>query len=158
MRRSDREIKNIAEIIEIIEKCDVCRLALADNNIPYVVPICYGYEYTDDRLTLYFHAAKEGRKLEMIAKNPLACFEMDCSHKLIKAEEAQNYSMEYESVIGFGKIHMCTEKPEMIKALTLLMKKYDKDRQFDFPDHVIESAAIFKLVVSEFTGKRLKKS
>ena len=157
MRRSDREITDKAKIIEIIEKCDVCRLALADGNIPYVVPMNYGYEYTDGKLTLYFHGAKEGKKLDIIAKNPLACFEVDCSHKLVEADDAWNYTMEYESVIGSGRIYLCAEKPEKIKALEQLMKKYAKGKEFTFPDYVIESAALFRLEVCEFTGKRLKK-
>lgn len=37
------------------------------------------------------------------------------------------------------------------------MKTYAKDREFSFPEHVIESVTTFKLEVSDFTGKRLKK-
>lgn len=39
MRRSDREIKNFDEIIEVIKKCDVCRLAVNDGECPYIVPM-----------------------------------------------------------------------------------------------------------------------
>ena len=158
MRRKDREITDKAEIMEIIAKCDVCRLALSDNNIPYIIPMNYGYEFTDGVLTLYFHGAKEGRKLDIISRNPAACFEMDCSHKLIEAEEAQGYTMEYESVIGNGKIHLCLEKAEKLRALEQLMKQYAPNREFNFSDKAIESVTLFKLVASEFTGKRLKKS
>jgi nitroimidazol reductase NimA-like FMN-containing flavoprotein (pyridoxamine 5'-phosphate oxidase superfamily) len=158
MRRSDQEIKDKAEILNIIEKCDVCRLGLCDANIPYVVPMNFGYEYSHEKLVLFFHGANEGRKLDVIQKNPAVCFEMDCSHRLVEADEAANYTMEYESVIGFGRLSFCNEKSEKIKALTQLMKKYAKDRAFDFPDHVVESVTVFKLDVSDFTGKRLKKS
>jgi len=158
MRRSDREVTDISEIIEIIEKCDVCRLAFSENNVPYIVPMSFGYEYTNGKLTLYFHGAKEGKKHDIMKKNPSVCFEVDCSHKLIEAEEADDYTMEYESVIGNGHVHLCNDKPEKINALNQLMKKYAKDKNFNFPDHVIESVTVFKLDVSEFTGKRLKKN
>ena len=157
MRRSDKEITDKTEVVKIIEKCDVCRLALSENNIPYIVPMNYGYEYVNGKLILYFHGAKEGKKLDIISRNPFACFEMDCSHKLVEADEACNYSMEYESVIGLGSVHYCVEKSGKIHALKQLMKKYAKDKEFSFPDHVIESVTVFKLDVSEFTGKRLKK-
>jgi len=155
MRRADREIINISEIIAIIEKCDVCRLAFSENNIPYIVPMNFGYEYKNGKLTLYFHGAKEGKKHDIMAKNPAACFEIDCSHKLIEADEACDYSMEYESVIGNGIVHTCVEKHDKTHALKMLMKKYAKDKEFTFPDHVIESVKLFKLEVSEFTGKHL---
>ena len=157
MRRSDREITDITEIIKIIEKCDVCRLGLSDNNIPYIVPMNYGFEYDNDKLTLYFHGASEGKKHDIIAKNPVACFEIDCSHKLIEAEQACDYTMEYESVIGSGKIVQCVDKSEKINALKYLMKQYAKNKEFDFPDHVVDSVKVFKLEVSEVTGKRLKR-
>ncbi len=72
MRRTDREVKDTAEIMKIIEKCDVCRLGLSDGNVPYVVPMNYGYEYSDGKLTLYFHGAKEGKKLQIIQNNASA--------------------------------------------------------------------------------------
>ena len=157
MRRSDREIRDQTEILDIIEKCDVCRLALSEDNVPYIVPLNFGYEYTDGKLTLYFHGATEGKKLDIIRKNPLACFEMDCSHRLVTAETACKFSMEFESVIGNGKLSFCVEKSEKIKALNQVMKKYAKDKEFIFPDHALESIAVFKLDVAEFTGKRLRK-
>ena len=157
MRRSDREITNKSEIIEIIEKCVVCRLAFSDNDIPYIVPMNFGYDYIGGKLTLYFHGAGEGKKHDIIAKNPVACFEMDCSHKLIEADDACEYTMEYESVIGTGRIRFCVDKAEKVNALKQLMKKYAKEKEFAYPDHVLESVTVFRLDVSEFSGKRLKK-
>lgn len=160
MRRSDREIKDKAEIIAVIDKCNVCRLALSHDNIPYVIPMNFGYEYLakEDRLTLYFHSANEGKKLDIMRENPNACFEMDCSHKLIEAEEAWGYSMEFESVIGNGTLSLCTEREEKIKGLSVLMKNYARDREFQFPDTVLKAVTVFKLTVTGFTGKRHKKS
>ncbi len=65
--------------------------------------------------------------------------------------------MEFESVIGDGKIYRITDKDEKIKALKHLMKNYAKDKEFVYPDHVVDSVTMLKLVVSEFTGKRLKR-
>ncbi len=126
MRRADREVKDKAEVIKIIEKCDVCRIALSDDNVPYVVPMNFGYDYDNGELVLYFHGASEGKKHDIIKKNPRACFEMDCSHRLIEAERAEDYTMEFESVIGDGKIYRITDKDEKIKALKHLMKNYAK--------------------------------
>ncbi|MCI9135355.1 MAG: pyridoxamine 5'-phosphate oxidase family protein, partial [Lachnospiraceae bacterium] len=39
MRRKDREITDFQEILEIIRKCDVCRIALNDEEFPYMVPL-----------------------------------------------------------------------------------------------------------------------
>ncbi len=158
MRRKDREIINQSEIIEIVEKCDVCRIALSLNNIPYIVPMNYGYEYIDDKLTLYFHGATEGKKLEIISNNPSAAFEIDCEHKLIEGDLASSYSMEYESVIGNGKIVLCVDKISKIHALEKLMKKYAPDKEFAFPDNMLSAVTVFKLEVADFSGKRNRRT
>lgn len=158
MRRAEREITDKAEVIKIIEKCDMCCLALSGNNVPYIVPMNYGFAYENDRLTLYFHGAKEGKKLDIIKENPVGCFEMDCSHRLVEGEQACQYTMEYESVIGNGNITICEERDEKKKALIQLMKKYAKDKEFAYPDAMIDAVMIFKLEATDFTGKRsLKK-
>ena len=150
-------MKTKQEILDIINECKVCRLGLYDAEAAevYIVPMNFGYEYANEKLILYFHGAGEGRKHDMIKANPLACFEMDCSHRLIEAEEAGKYSMEYECVIGSGNVHYCTDKNEKAHALMQLMRKYAKDKEFTFPDRVLDSVTVFKLDVLEFAGKRL---
>ena len=81
MRRNEREVSEIAVIEEIIKKADVCRIALAVDNIPYIVTMNFGYTSTPEQV-LFFHCANEGRKLDMIRKNNLVCFEMDIEHNL----------------------------------------------------------------------------
>ena len=60
MRRKDREITDFNEILAIMEKCDVCRIALNDDGFPYVVPLNFGMDVRDGQVYLYFHCAMEG--------------------------------------------------------------------------------------------------
>ena len=87
MRRSDREIKDFDEIIEVINKCDVCRLAINDGDYPYIVPLNFGLQVENDMPVLYFHGALEGKKYELIEKDNRASFEMDCGHEFILNDE-----------------------------------------------------------------------
>lgn len=75
MRRKDREITDFNEIIEIMKKCDVCRIALNNEEFPYIVPLNFGLDIQGDQVFLYFHSAMKGKKLELIAKNHCAAFE-----------------------------------------------------------------------------------
>ena len=47
MRRKDREITDFDEIMKIIDKCDTCRLALFDDEFPYIVPLNFGTDVQD---------------------------------------------------------------------------------------------------------------
>lgn len=157
MRRKDREITDLDEMISIIDQCDVCRLALFDQEYPYILPLNFGYMRKDTTIELYFHGANAGKKLDLIKQNPNASFEMDCSHKLITGEIACDYTMEYESIIGNGIIEMLTED-EKVHALTQLMKQYSKETEFTFSENHLKAVTVFKLVVGHMTGKKLKRS
>ena len=65
MRRSDREIIDKKEIIEIIRKCDVCRIVLNDKDYPYIVPLNFGMDIQDGKIVFYFHGADEGKKYDL---------------------------------------------------------------------------------------------
>ena len=156
MRRSDREIKDRDEILKVMEKCDVCRVALNDDGYPYIVPLNFGMLVKDDVVELYFHGANEGTKYDLIKKDNRVSFEMDCSHRLIIDEESCNCTMEYESVIGQGHIEILDDD-EKYDALCILMKHYRKE-DFAFNKNVMSQTTVFKLVVEKMTGKvRMKK-
>ena len=55
MRRQDKEITDINEKINVIKKGKVCRIGLSENNVPYIIPLNYGYNFENDVLTLFFH-------------------------------------------------------------------------------------------------------
>ncbi len=123
MRRKDREITDFHEIIEIIKKCDVCRIALNDEEFPYIVPLNFGLDVEGEQVYFYFHAAMEGKKLELIEKDNRATFEMDCDHKFILYEERMSCTMGYASVIGHGYIENVADE-DKYEALKILMRQY----------------------------------
>ncbi len=154
MRRKDREVTDNVDILEIIEKCDTCRLGLSKDNIPYVVPMNFGYEYIDNKFIFYFHGAKEGKKHDIMKENTYACIEMDCSHRLVSDELGERYTMEYESVIAYGNIEVCETYEQKRNALNVIMKHYEKERTFDFSEKMFDVTKLFKLEVTEVTAKR----
>ena len=73
---------------------------MTDGGVPYIVPLNYGYEYADGELTFYFHSAKEGRKLEILKKNPTVCLELD--GRVIPAQIKEKKKMMSGQVEHFG--------------------------------------------------------
>ena len=78
MRRKDREILDLDKIESIIAGARYMHLGMFDENYPYVVPLHYGYEMKDGKLTFYVHGAKEGHKLDCLRKNDHVFVEIDC--------------------------------------------------------------------------------
>ena len=87
MRQANREVKDMNDIIEIMHRCDVCRLALNDDGFPYILPLNFGLLTAGNKITLVFHSALEGYKIDLIKKDNRASFEMDCKHQLQYFEE-----------------------------------------------------------------------
>lgn len=152
MRRKDREVTEIQELIRIIEQCKVVRIAMTDAAGPYIVPINFGYAYQENQLVLYFHCAKEGRKIDAMKHNPQVCFEMDCEHRLIEGDTACSFAYSFKSIIGSGRVEFIDEADEKKAALSLLMK-HQTGREFNFDAQMASSVTVFKIIAQEFTGK-----
>ncbi len=157
MRRSDREVKNFNDIVAIMEKCYVCRIALNNDGYPYILPLNFGMTVKGNQIELYFHGAMEGTKYDLIEKDNRASFEMDCEHRLVAETETGYCTMEYQSVIGQGHIEMLSDD-EKHDALCILMKHYHQE-VFPFNKAAMPRTKVFKLVVDKVTGKmRMKKN
>lgn len=154
MRRKDREITDIAEIKNIIDGCKVCHLAMSDGDTPYVVPMNFGYELEKESLTLYFHCAFEGRKLDILKKNPCVCFEMCREDERVFSEKNLCGSgCYYASVIGNGRAAAVTDTEEKKKALSLLMR-HVLDAEAVFTKEQADSVCVIKITVLDVTAKK----
>lgn len=153
MRRSDREVTEIDLIEEIIKKADVCRVAFANDNIPYMVTLNFGYINDKERM-LFFHCANTGRKLEMIKNNDYVCFEMDIDHKLFKGDKSCDWGMSFRSVVGYGRINVVTGNEERIKGLNSIMTHYGGECKYSYNEKVFEKTTILCLKIIEMTGKK----
>jgi nitroimidazol reductase NimA-like FMN-containing flavoprotein (pyridoxamine 5'-phosphate oxidase superfamily) len=155
MRRTDKEVADVDGKLEIIDKNRVCRLALSDDNQPYIVPLNYGYSFENEVLTLYFHSAREGRKMDIIKRNNRACFEIDCGGALVEGERPCSYSYVFESVVGMGRIVLLDTVAEKEEGLNRLMRhQAGGGAAYHFEEKMMERVVVYKMVVEAFWGKR----
>lgn len=154
MRKADREVRSEKELIDIIRRCDVIRLAFNNGDYPYILPLNFGFENKGDKLTFYFHSALEGTKVDIIKNDNRASFEMDTKHELQYDPERGYCTMSYESVIGRGKIRILAEE-EKIDALKKLMAQYHGGNEEKyFNPAAIPRTLVYALEVESMTGKR----
>ena len=153
MRKSDREIKSKEEIIDIIKRCDVIRLAFNNGDYPYILPLNFRFEVKNDKVIFYLHSALEGTKVDIMKKDNRASFEMDTKHELQYYEEKGYCTMSYESIIGRGRIRILPEDEKM-NALKKLMGHYHKSEDTYFNPAAISRTLVYSLEVEEMTAKR----
>lgn len=151
MRMTSREVTDFDEIVDILERCSVIRIAFKGDDYPYVVPVSFGIKRDGDSIMLYFHGAKEGMKVEQIIKDPKVCIEADIFYKA--EETSYGITAKYESVMGLGEIEEVAED-ETADALRTICAHYD------FADYSIDKCLTlpmtraYKIKVHNLTGKR----
>ena len=153
MRRKEREITDPKEIDGIIERAEVCRIAISSNDIPYIVTMNFGYR-KGTKPALFLHSAAKGKKIEIIKKNNMACFQMSIDHKLVETHVRCNCGMNYKSVVGMGRIFFVTDNAEKIEGLNFLMKHYHGDDQYQFEKAYVNETTVLRLDIDNISGKK----
>ncbi|MEW5873306.1 MAG: pyridoxamine 5'-phosphate oxidase family protein [Chloroflexota bacterium] len=152
MRRKDKEIKDQRLIENVIRASQVVRLGLAKDNLPYVVPLSFGY----DGQAIYFHGAGEGRKIDFMQANPQVCFEFEGIVRLIDdASSPCNWSFSFQSVIGYGRVVELTELDDKVAALQCIVRQYSS-RELHFEASRVAPVRVWKIEIESLSGKQSK--
>ncbi|MCX8131737.1 MAG: pyridoxamine 5'-phosphate oxidase family protein [Clostridia bacterium] len=150
LRRKDKEIKEKAEIEEILRQTDVCRIALCEGNQPYIVPMNFGYKDG----VVYLHSAKEGKKIDIIRENGNVCFEVEAGAELVTNDKPCSWTYRYRSVIGFGKARVLEGYEEKVNGLNIIMNHYTGKSDFEFGQEAVNAIVIIRIDIEEITGKK----
>jgi len=148
MRREDKEILDRGLIDKIIEEAEVCRLGLSKNNVPYIVPVAFGY----DGRYIYFHTAVEGQKIDFMTSNNQICFELEHCVKLVPNDDAAcKWTFSYCSVIGFGTVKEIVDEDGKAHALAQIMGHYSRRDDWEFVFHKLR---LWQIYIERMTGKQ----
>lgn len=146
----NKEITDITEIERILKEAKVCRLALMNGEYPYIIPMCFGYKLDGGQLELYFHSAPTGQKIDLIKKNNLAGFEMDCLTGIVKDESRCSVTAIYECMTGTGFVEIINGI-EKLTGLTSIISKYDDVKQeHKFSEQALNGMVLIKLTAENF--------
>jgi len=154
MRRLERALTALDDIVDVLDKCVIARLGLVDIEGPYVVPVNFAYKVADGKITVYAHGAPVGRKLAAIAADSRCCVEAD--HVIGLAQSgpgACGHTTYYESVIGFGRARLVDDPVEAKEALSLLVARQAPDQIDTLPDAVPSAVAVIAIDLESVAGK-----
>ena len=152
MTRREFEVTDPEVIRDILDSSSYLHLGLVDDGMPYVVPMNYGYCLEDGKLVLYLHSATKGYKLDVIQKNPVCCFEMNCHVAPFEGKIACQYGITYYSLMGRGKAVIVEDVEEKIRAMSILMKT-QTGGDFEFNERLVSIVTVIRIDVSEYTAK-----
>jgi uncharacterized protein len=154
MRRNDREIRDRESLRAILAGADACRLAFALGDEPYIATMNFGFEWEEELPVLYFHCAREGRKLEMMRKNSRVCFELDFEHELTRGPAPCDWGMKYASIVGYGTLSEISDDATRRAGLDLVLRHYGWKGEGGYGEGPLAATTVLSLRVEEMSGKR----
>ncbi len=146
MRQKRREVTDRAIICAMLDGMEVLYLGMNDGGAPYVVPLNFGYTFDGD-LVFYFHCAKEGHKLDCLARDPRVCATA-ASYVSYAGGSVRGHLHDYRSVIARGvaqQIDPARERDAFYRAMACILLHNRRDgAQADTP--LMEHVQLWRVV------------
>ena len=138
------------QVQTVLKNGQFCHLGIANDNIPYVVAVNFGYD--DDYL--YFHGSQKGKKVDMININPNICFEVNYGGEVFSNKQACNWGTKFRSIIGNGKAELITNDEIKKTALLAIMRKYSGNNDHEFNEHVVVHTNVYRVSLKDVTARQ----
>lgn len=149
MRRDEREITQPNEINAILQSSKVMYIALAENDVPFMVPVFYAWDGT----SLYFHSARAGTKIAMLKRNNTLCFAVSTDHGVVEDDIICNFEARHRTVIGLGKAVFLEDEQEKIAALNKIVARFS-DKPWTFPTANVRATLVLRVDIISIKGKQ----
>jgi len=150
MRKNKVKIKDQKILEEILAGAIICRVAMMDGELPYIVPFNYGYRDG----CIYIHSAPEGKKIDLIGKNKQVCFEVEDEIEIEEGKQACSWTTSYRSIVGYGSIEILTDDQSKQEGLEIIMAQHGAPNLLEFNAKNLERMVILKLTISSLSGKQ----
>jgi len=161
IRRTDREVTDQEWIKNFLLEAPFGVLATVSEDQPFINNNLFVYD--EDTNAIYIHTASQGRTAENIKTNRKVCFTAAEMGRLLPAEEAREFSLEYASVVVYGHAEILSEISARIYALQCLLDKYFPHLRpgRDYPgldEKALSGTAVYKINIKSWSGKEKKVS
>lgn len=157
IRRSDRAVDDPAWIRTFLHRAPVGTLATVSGGQPFLNSNLF--VYVEDAHALYLHTARKGRTRSNVETESRVCFTAFEMGRLLPAEEALEFSVEYSSVVIFGRATIVRDEAEATRALQQLLDKYfghlqpGRDYRPPVPEE-LKRTTVYRIDIEEWSGKR----
>lgn len=143
-------IENREEIDAVIRACKTCYVSMCDDNVPYILPLNFGY----DGETIILHSAQHGRMWETLKNNPKVCINWTLGEELAwqDVQMGCSYRVKSKTVIVEGTVEFIEDFDAKVKCLVDVMAQYS-DREFKFGKPSVMNVGIMKVHIDKLSAR-----
>ena len=153
LRRKDKEVTDERLMKKILKTTKYVTIALWMNNEPYLVSLSHGYD--EKKNCVYFHCAKEGKKLQYLSSNDTVWGQALLDYGYSEGECTYLYA----SVHFSGKVTMLENLEEKREALACMIRQIDKNPEIlitDLRPERLRNTVVGRIDVAYMSGKKSK--
>jgi nitroimidazol reductase NimA-like FMN-containing flavoprotein (pyridoxamine 5'-phosphate oxidase superfamily) len=159
VRRADRAVDDEGWIIDFLNRAAIGTLATVQDGQPFINSNLFVYDAANH--VIYMHTARVGRTRANVDGDERVCFSVSEMGRLLPAEEALEFSVEYSGVVVFGTAQVVSDKVEARKSLQLLLDKYfphlQPERDYrPIIDEELVRTSVYRISIDSWSGKRKK--
>lgn len=157
VRRQDRAVDDAAWITAFLQRAPVGILATASDGQPFINSNLFVYDPAAH--AIYLHTARIGRTRANVEANANVCFHVFEMGRLLPADTALEFSVEYGGVTVFGRGQVIDDPDEARDGLQLLLDKYfphlhpGQDYR-PIADDELARTAVYRIAIDAWSGKR----
>jgi len=155
MRRVELEIRGQNNIEPILKQCTTLRLGMISEGMPYILPMVFGYRWTDEFPVFYMHCGLAGRKNDALYDGARICFEMDIEGSLTgRTPYANGYSREFCCIMGEGVVRFARNNDEKIDGFRYIMQHQTGRSDYTYQAGWLALTQVFRLEVDKLSASQ----
>ncbi|MFC2026116.1 pyridoxamine 5'-phosphate oxidase family protein [Chloroflexota bacterium] len=159
IRRTARAVADESWTKDFLKTAPYGMTATTVNEQPFLTTNLFAFD--EDTNAIYLHSTDKGRTASNIRTNGNVCFSVSQIGRLLPAEISSEFSVEYASVVVFGKAHILSDDSERAFGLQLLLDKYFPRHKSgeDYPNLSVEEmrgTAVYKIEIIHWSAKQKK--
>lgn len=157
VRRQDRQVTDEAWIRAFLHQAPFGTLATRHGEQPFINSNLFVYDEANH--AIFMHTARLGRTRSNIEIDERVCFSISEMGRLLPAEEALEFSVEYKGVTIFGAASVVTERAERERALQMLLDKYfphlrPGDDYRPITPQELKRTSVYRIDIEQWSGKQ----
>ena len=139
-----------------LHEARVGHVASVRDGQPFLNPSTFWFDEANHQIV--FHSNLAGRIRSNIEANPQVCFEASELGKMLPSNVAIEFSLQFRSVVVFGRAHLISDGDEARRVLYGLIHKYfpqmTPGKEFrEITDKELARTSIYTIQIEEWSGK-----
>lgn len=157
VRRKDRAVTDETWIVALLDRAPLGVLATVQDGQPFLNANLFVYDH--EQRVLYLHTAHAGQTRGNVEAETSVCFTVSEMGRLLPAPTALDMSVEYASVVVFGKAAIVTAETEARYGLQLLLDKYfahlrPGEHYRPIQPEELARTSVYRVTIESWSGKQ----